>query len=207
MKKSIFKLCFVLCLLFVVACNQDYLFREDSEYSELTEMQLSSHTMSGVYHIKLVWDNPAPDYSHLFYRDCDKYIEFDGAELTLYYVLRYTEYKEDPNGTVMSNDGVKYSCNNKKRYYRVKTEDVLFYEIDGNWLCTNFLNTPFMTSERYRFLKLAEDSIILQREGSTGYKILLTPVRDEVLLSSLSCGDVATFDEIETFWEEDHIVK
>ena len=34
----------------------------------------------------------------------------------------------------------------------------------------------------------------------------LTPVRDGVLLSSLTCGDVATFDEIESFWEEDHIV-
>ena len=106
----------------------------------------------------------------------------------------------------MSNDGVKYSMNEKKRYYRVKTEDVLFYEIDGNWLSTNFLSTPFMRSERYRFLKLAVDSIILQEEDSTGDKIQLTPVRDGVLLSSLSCGEVATFDEIESFWEEDHIV-
>ena len=121
-------------------------------------------------------------------------------------MLRYTEFKEDPNGPVMSNDGVKYSMNEKKRYYRVKTEDVLFYEIDGNWLSTNFLSTPFMRSERYRFLKLAVDSIILQEEDSTGDKIQLTPVRDGVLLSSLSCGEVATFDEIESFWEEDHIV-
>ena len=63
-----------------------------------------------------------------------------------------------------------------------------------------------MISERYRFLKLAVDSIILQEEDSTGDKIQLTPVRDGVLLSSLSCGDVATFDEIKSFWEEDHIV-
>ena len=63
-----------------------------------------------------------------------------------------------------------------------------------------------MRSERYRFLKLAVDSIILQEEDSTGDKIQLTPVRDGVLLSSLSCGDVATFDEIKSFWEEDHIV-
>ena len=206
MKKSIFKPFVLLCLVFAVACNQDDLFREDPEYSELTEMQLSSHTLSGVYRIKLIRENPAPDYAHVFYRNCDKYIEFDGAELTLYYVLRYTEFKEDPNGPVMSNDGVKYSMNEKKRYYRVKTEDVLFYEIDGNWLSTNFLSTPFMRSERYRFLKLAVDSIILQEEDSTGDKIQLTPVRDGVLLSSLSCGDVATFDEIKSFWEEDHIV-
>ena len=53
-----------------------------------------------------------------------------------------------------------------------------------------------MRSERYRFLKLAVDSIILQEEDSTGDKIQLTPVRDGVLLSSLSCGEVATFDEI-----------
>ena len=64
-----------------------------------------------------------------------------------------------------------------------------------------------MRSERYRFLKLAVDSIILQEEDSTGDKIQLTPVRDWVLLSFLSCGEVATFDEIETFWEEDHIVE
>ena len=64
-----------------------------------------------------------------------------------------------------------------------------------------------MRSERYRFLKLAVDSIILQEEDSTGDKIQLTPVRDGVLLSSLSCGDVATFDEIKSFWEEDHIVE
>ena len=63
-----------------------------------------------------------------------------------------------------------------------------------------------MRSERYRFLKLAVDSIILQEEDSTGDKIQLTPVRDGVLLSSLSCGEVATFDEIKSFWEEDHIV-
>ena len=63
-----------------------------------------------------------------------------------------------------------------------------------------------MRSKRYRFLKLAVDSIILQEEDSTGDKIQLTPVRDGVLLSSLSCGEVATFDEIESFWEEDHIV-
>lgn len=64
-----------------------------------------------------------------------------------------------------------------------------------------------MRSERYRFLKLAVDSIILQEEDSTGDKIQLTPVRDGVLLSSLTCRDVATFDEIESFWEEDHIVN
>lgn len=44
MKKSIFKPFVLLCLVFAVACNQDDLFREDPEYSELTEMQLSSHT-------------------------------------------------------------------------------------------------------------------------------------------------------------------
>ena len=42
---------------------------------------------------------------------------------------------------------------------------------------------------------------------STGDKIQLTPVRDGVLLSSLTSGDVATFDEIKSFWEEDHIVN
>ena len=46
-------------------------------------------------------------------------------------------------------------------------------KIDGNWLSTNFLSTPFMRSERYRFLKLAVDSIILQEEDSTGDKIQL----------------------------------
>ena len=67
MKKSIFKPFVLLCLVFAVACNQDDLFREDPEYSELTEMQLSSHTLSGVYRIKLIRENPAPDYVHEFY--------------------------------------------------------------------------------------------------------------------------------------------
>lgn len=208
MEKFILKACVILCLIFTASCNLNDSFREDVEYSELTETLLTSHTMTGIYQIRWTEEDSAPSYCPSYYADSDKYIEFKGSDVALYYVLNYPEYKEDPEGNVMSDDNIKYMMTMQEKYYKVRTEENLFYEFDGKNFRTNFANTPFQDQLRFRVLRLTADTIELKSEDSKyAGKFELKAVKDEALIDGLKCGTVASYKEIEAFWGEDHIVK